>query len=139
MIDFKTRGKLIRLKKNLATITAEIEGVLKDRDVDSTLGDGKITPEEVIKAVCFYYEITPEQLRDTRRRPEIVQKKKIAIKLLKDQCGLSLYQMADKVGYTNHATVIHHLKGVNQDVSGTIYGNKEVERDYVNVCELLGI
>ncbi len=139
MIDFKTRSKLIKLKKNMDVMRLEIDNILQGKDEMLVLDDGSTKADDIVKAVCFYFNITPEQLKEYTRKREIIQRKQITIKLLKDQCGLSLNQMASILGYENHATVIHHLKEINQAVSGTVYGNKDTENHYKNVCELLGV
>jgi len=84
----------------------------------------------LMDGICEYYGITRRELQTYRRQKEIVSRKKLTCRILYLYSDRTLAQVAELVGYTNHATVLHHLKNIEKDLSAEYYGNDDIKKTY---------
>lgn len=66
-----------------------------------------ITPKNVVREVCEYYEISEEDILSKKKSREIAFPRQIAMYLLKSLTDLTNQKICDYVGLTNHSTVIY--------------------------------
>jgi chromosomal replication initiator protein len=67
----------------------------------------KINPNDVIKAVCTYYNVKQSHLRGPERNVRIVLPRQIAMYLIRRQVGLKLMETAEYLRRKDHTTVLH--------------------------------
>ncbi len=80
--------------------------------VDNALGIEKqeskrLYPEDIIKNVCFFYNIKPTQLKGPKRDAGIVKARQITMYLLKKELELTYVEIGNMLGGRDHTTVMH--------------------------------
>ncbi|PWL49331.1 MAG: chromosomal replication initiator protein DnaA [Clostridiales bacterium] len=75
-----------------------------------------ITPKNVIRKVCEYYDITEEEIMSKTKSRNIAYPRQIAMYLLKKLTDLTNQKIGECVGLTNHSTVIHAYKKISEDM-----------------------
>ncbi|MGM0530451.1 MAG: helix-turn-helix domain-containing protein [Bacteroidota bacterium] len=68
--------------------------------------------QEILYAVCKYFEQDPYQVHKKTRKREVVQTRQIAMYFAKMFTKDSLQTIGDKIGGKDHATVLHACKTV---------------------------
>ena len=91
----------------------------------------------IIDGVSEYYGVRPEYWMRKYRGKELVARKRMLAKLLKDHTGLTLQKIAATLGLRHHATIIHHLKEANNMLSEEFYGDDDVKREYARLVNYL--
>jgi chromosomal replication initiator protein len=66
-----------------------------------------INPDQIMKAVSNFFEISIADIISRSRKKEIVEPRQVLIYLLRDMLGLSYPYIADKVGKRDHTTAIY--------------------------------
>ncbi len=78
-----------------------------------------INPNQVIKAVADYYEVSQNDLVGRCRQKSIVEPRQITMYLLRDILGLSYPDIGQKLGKRDHTTAIYATnkisEGINKD------------------------
>ena len=90
----------------------------------------KVSDEYIIDGVCDFYGIDENYLRTYRRNRNIIERKRMTIRLLHLYTDCNLNHIAELVGLRNHATVLHHIKQADLLLSKEFYGNDEIKRTY---------
>lgn len=88
---------------------------IRAKDVDSPENIVRIDNDEIIDTVCNVTHIKKEKLYSTKRDREIVTARHIAMFLLKDLAGLSLFSIG-KIFNKHHSTVIYAISHVTKMV-----------------------
>ena len=98
-----------------------------------------VSSDCIMKIVCNYYKLSPEQLKRRTRKREIVDARKVYIYFIHQYCypKKSLKQIAVLAGYTSkgsHATALHHVKEVknNCEIYPSWYHNIEEIKQQIN-------
>lgn len=96
-----------------------------------------IHPDDVISAVCSYFEIKTTQLKGSKRDASLVKARHICMYLLKE-LGLTLVDIGNLLGGRDHTTVMHGVEKVkalsveasplNEDILSI---KKRVEESYL--------
>ena len=87
--------------------------------------------DQIVKIVAAQYNMTPETVKASTRKREIVQVRQIAMCLAKDFTNASLAHIGAEIGGKDHATVLHACKTVNdlldtdRQYRGKFYVTKE--------------
>ena len=122
-----------RVQKNIR----EIEGILNKlvfhqitykRPLDSATTEkiisevtdksaSRATPNQVIKAVSAFFEISPNDLIGRSRNKEYVEPRQISMYLLRELLGMSYPDIASRVGKRDHTTAIYACKKVADDIT----------------------
>jgi len=102
-------GKLLeiyaRCLKESGKITVDI---IKDElSKKNKQAASQISPPEVIKYVCSYYQIKPSQIKDKDRRERIVLPRQIIMFILRNILKLNLEEVAFILKRKDHTTIIH--------------------------------
>lgn len=102
-------GCLVKLLANasLTSIDISFELVKKTVREVSTNKQVNISIESITKAVCEYFEIEENKLREKNRRKEVVSARQIAMYLSKQLTKSSLKTIGLHFGGRDHSTVIH--------------------------------
>jgi chromosomal replication initiator protein len=95
---------------NKKAITLELAETMTDKLVNNT--QRELSINEIQKAVCAYFCLTPESLLSKVRKREIVQARQIAMYLSRSMTKSSLSSIGAQIGGKDHATVLHSYKTV---------------------------
>jgi chromosomal replication initiator protein len=76
----------------------------------------EITIDLIIKEVSSFFSIKPSELRSSRRIKSIIQPRQIAIFLSRKLTDFSLVSIGEKFGGKDHATVLHSIKKVEEEM-----------------------
>lgn len=76
----------------------------------------QLTPELVLDAVCRRFRVSLAELVGTGRRREIVVPRQVAMYLLREELGLSLVEIGQRLGGRDHTTVLHGVEKIEQQL-----------------------
>jgi chromosomal replication initiator protein len=76
----------------------------------------EITIDLIIKEVSSFFSLKPAELRSSRRIRSIIQPRQIAIFLSRKLTDCSLVSIGEKFGGKDHATVLHSIKKVEEEM-----------------------
>lgn len=102
-------GFLLRLMSEISTKPSPITPAL----IGKLLGDKMredaniIRPDDIINAICSYYNIKQTQLKGTKRDASLVTARHVCMFLLKEEVGLPFVEIGNLLGGRDHTTVMH--------------------------------
>ncbi|MFO7444789.1 MAG: chromosomal replication initiator protein DnaA [Ignavibacteriaceae bacterium] len=110
-------GCLIKLLANASLNSKEINIELAKKTVREIATDRKVTVsiESITKAVCNYFKIDENKLRDKTRKKEIVMARQMAMYLSKEMTKSSLKTIGLHFGGRDHSTVIHACTSIEEE------------------------
>ncbi|EKE15428.1 MAG: chromosomal replication initiator protein DnaA [uncultured bacterium] len=73
----------------------------------------RVTPSEVIKTVCSFYNIRPSHLKSPSRAASIAFYRQITMYLLQKELGLTLVEVAETLNRKDHTTALHAKQKIN--------------------------
>lgn len=85
-----------------------------------------INPNQIIKTVAGFFEVSSNDLTGRSRKQEIVEPRQIAIYLLRDVLSLSYPFIADKLGKRDHTTAIYAYEKINKGIQENQALNQKV-------------
>jgi chromosomal replication initiator protein len=96
----------------------EIDARTAEEIINATLHQNmvNINPQQVIKCVSEFFEISPQDLMNKSRRKEVVLPRQIAMFLMRDMLGMSYPDIGDKMGKRDHTTAIHSFEKINREI-----------------------
>lgn len=87
----------------------------------------KITPAEIIRAVCSFYNIRPSHLKGPSRVESVALARQIAMYLLRKELGLKLIESARLLNRKDHTTVLHAQEKISAMTMKDSSFKKEVD------------
>lgn len=100
---------------------------------------GKTLADHILNGICSYYKTDRVGIKNYRRNPDLLQRKKMACLLLRKYTDRSLQEIATMLGYVQHATVSHHANDAEMLISEELYGDKKFKKDYNNLVKTLNL
>ena len=96
----------------------EIDSKLLDQIIDNILKKPlkTINPNQIIKTVADFFEVSPQDLIGRSRKQGVVEPRQIVIYLLRDLLGLSYPNIADKLGKRDHTTAIYAYEKIGKEI-----------------------
>lgn len=85
-----------------------------------------ITPQEVLKTVAEFFEVSQHDLVNKGRKKEVVEPRQIAMFLLRDLLKLSYPHIGDRIGKRDHTTVIHACEKMSKEINNNPQLNRKV-------------
>ena len=76
-----------------------------------------VSPQDILKTVAEFYEISISDLTDRGRKQEVVEPRQIAMFLLRDILKLSYPHIGEKLGKRDHTTVIHACDKIGKEIT----------------------
>jgi len=93
----------------------------------------KITPSDIIRAVCTYYNVKISHLKGETRASNITLPRQVAMYLLRKKLGLKLVEAAFELKRKDHTTVLH----AEEKISKLIMKNSEFKKEIDNIIQSL--
>jgi chromosomal replication initiator protein len=76
-----------------------------------------INPNQIIKSVASFFEVSQSDLITTSRRKEVVLPRQVAMFLMRDMLGMSYPDIGDKMGKRDHTTAIHSFEKIAREIT----------------------
>lgn len=90
------------------------------------VGAKNITPNDIIKAVGEFFEISSSDLTAKCKKKEIVEPRQIAMYLLREITNLSYPFIGEKLGKRDHTTVMHGCDKITQKINQDAVLNQKI-------------
>jgi chromosomal replication initiator protein len=71
-----------------------------------------VSPNDIVKTVGSFYNVTPEELRSARRTRRIAQPRQVVMYLMREETDASLPQIGAELGGRDHTTVLYGYERV---------------------------
>ena len=125
-------GSLIRLSAFASLHNVPVSMDLAKEVMGHIIKDKKkeITIDMIIKEVAAHFSIKTSDMKSAKRVKSIMTPRQIAIYLARKLTSSSLVSIGEKFGGKNHATVIHSIKKIEDEI-----GVKKELRDIVEKIE----
>lgn len=103
--------------------------------VDKTLGNLRnerpsIHPDDVVRAVCEFYNIKPTQLKGEKRDSSLVRARHVCMYLLKERLGITLVEIGNLLGGRDHTTIMHGIDKITTLLHDTPVLEQEIKNVY---------
>ena len=92
-----------------------------------------INPNQVIKSVADFFEISAQDLAGRCRQKSIVEPRQIAMYLLRDILGLSYPFIGEKLGKRDHTTAIYAYEKLNLEITK----NQDLNQKIIAIKDLI--
>lgn len=112
-------AKLNKLEEEITLSIAE-EAL---KDIIDPNKSNEITPSSIIQVVCEQFDVREEDILSKKRNAEFVMPRHIVMYLCKKYTDMNLINIADLVKRTDHSTVIHACKKMEDELAT----NKELK------------
>jgi len=111
-------GSLVRLSAFASLRNIPITMALAKEVMGNIISDKKkeITIDMITKEVAFHFSIKVSDLKSAKRIKSIMLPRQIAIFLSRKLTGNSLVSIGEKFGGKDHATVIHSIKKIEEEI-----------------------
>ena len=111
-------GSLIRLSAFASLRNIPITMVLAKEVMGNIIADKKkeITIDMITKEVASYFSVKVSDLKSAKRIKSIMLPRQIAIFLSRKLTGNSLVSIGEKFGGKDHATIIHSIKRIEEEM-----------------------
>lgn len=105
----------------IATAQSAKKAHLSEPEILKLLGQkptrGKlIHPDDIVSAVCDFYNIKATQLKGDRRDSIFVKPRHICMFLLKEDIGLSFVEIGNLLGGRDHTTIMHGVDKIRRTI-----------------------
>jgi len=106
----------------------ELTAKLIEEIINNTLQQSSknITPNQIVKAVSEFFEITSADLINRSRKKGVVEPRQIAAFLLRDVLNMSYPDIGDKLGKRDHTTAIYAFEKISQEINKNQNLNKKI-------------
>lgn len=85
-----------------------------------------ISPNQIIKAVSGFFEVSPADLSGRVRDKEFVEPRQITMFLLRDMLNMSYPYIGNKIGKRDHTTAMYAWKKINESLAKNSGLNQKV-------------
>ncbi len=76
----------------------------------------RLTPDAVIDAVGQHFRVSVPELVGPGRRRDVVVPRQVAMYLMREELGLSLVEIGQRLGGRDHTTVLHGIEKIEQQL-----------------------
>ena len=122
------QAKLNSLERPISSIDISIaEEALRYFFNDPTARD--VTPKNIIKNICDYYEITEEELLSEKRNREIAFPRQICMYLMRFLLNLAYPKIGELLGGRHYSTIIH----ADEKISAMVKNDADLKKNIDNI------
>ncbi len=116
-------AKTLGIKEKIDLDVVEVFFAEKDKTAVK-----KISPADVIKTVCSYYNIKQSQIKDSVRTDAVALPRQIAMYILRTKLALKQDEVAFILKRKDHTTVIHAVSKISRLIMKDIHFKQDVDR-----------
>src|SRR5690606_20413444 len=74
----------------------------------------RIHPDDVINAICEYFNVKPTQIKGSKRTASLVKARHFCMYILKEELGLTYSDIGNLLGGRDHTTVMHGVDKIKE-------------------------
>lgn len=121
-------GFLLKLNSLLTSSgSMEVTTEIIDRCFGKTKQEkAAVHPDDVVAAVCAYFNIKTTQIKGSRREASLVRPRHICMYLLKEEFNLTYVEIGNLLGGRDHTTVMHGVDKIKALSPNTPSINEEI-------------
>lgn len=100
------------------------------------LNDDQPTPvtiERIINNVASIYNVTPDEIRSSKRTAPISNARQVVAYIIKEMTELSLKEVGAELGGRDHSTVTFYIKTINEQIKNDIKVKETIEDIMKNI------
>lgn len=86
----------------------------------------RIHPDDVINAICEYFNVKPTQIKGSKRTASLVKARHFCMYILKEELGLTYSDIGNLLGGRDHTTVMHGVDKIKELGSKASAGLEEI-------------
>ncbi|MDD4784236.1 MAG: helix-turn-helix domain-containing protein [Candidatus Pacebacteria bacterium] len=86
-----------------------------------------ITPQDVLKVVSTFYDISLDKIKSDSRRKDLVKVRQITMYILRELVKLSYPAIGEAFNNKDHTTVMHACKKIEEEKQKDSVLNSEIE------------
>ena len=116
-------AKSIALGKEIGI--EDVEGFFSKKQDGETK---RITPSEIIRSVCSYYNIRPSHIKSSERFESVALPRQIAMYLLRKELGLKYEEIAYLLKRKDHTTIMYGVEKISSLMIKDVVFKQEVDR-----------
>lgn len=87
----------------------------------------RVSPQDIIKSVCSYYNIKQSHLKSATRTERIAHPRQVAMFLLRQELKLKLEEVAYHLKRKDHTTVMHAVEKISRQLAKDSFFKAEVD------------
>ncbi len=87
----------------------------------------RVSPQDIIKSVCSYYNIKQSHLKSSIRTERIAHPRQVAMFLLRQELKLKLEEVAYHLKRKDHTTVMHAVEKISRQLAKDSFFKAEVD------------
>ncbi|MEK7071118.1 MAG: chromosomal replication initiator protein DnaA [Patescibacteria group bacterium] len=87
-----------------------------------------ISPNDVIKTVCMYYDIKQTHIKSSQRSERFSLPRQIVMFFLRNSLGLTFEEIARLLKKKDHTTIIHGVEKIKKMITKDVVFKQEVDR-----------
>lgn len=111
-------GILLRITTEAKALNSEITEELVGRILEGQRPiENSFHPDEVIRAICLFYNIKPTLLKGPKRDAYLVKARQIVMYLLKKELELTFVEIGNFLGGRDHTTIIYGVEKIEKLLS----------------------
>lgn len=92
------------------------------------VSSNNITIDAISEAVSDYFNITKEMINSPSRKREVAQARMVTMYLARNLTEISLVEIGRQIGNRNHATVLHAINTIVQDMKHDAFLSRSVQQ-----------
>jgi len=77
------------------------------------------SPEVIMKVVCDYFNLSPQELSSKKKVPHLVQARHLAMYLVREECHLPVKEIGRLFGGRDHSTVLQGCRRISKESDAT--------------------
>jgi chromosomal replication initiator protein len=118
--------------RTVSEITREL---LRDfvKKQNPIIEEEELTPETILKAICDYYQLDIEEVQKNTRKRHVVKCRQIAHYFSRKKTDFMLKEIGYVIGNRDHATVLHSI----QSVMNQVKTDKQFAKEVAEIGKLL--
>lgn len=93
----------------------------------------RLTPSDIVKAVCTYYNVRPSHLKSRERTDSIALPRQVAMYLIRKHLGAKYTEIAEILKRKDHTTVLH----AEEKISGLLMRDQNFKKDLDNISQTI--
>ena len=121
-------GTLNRLVAKASLISNQITMEMAEKEINEVVStkDKVISSEYIQDVVAKYFDVSPQDLRGSKRSNDVTFPRQIAMYLCRNVAQMSLPQIGNDFGKRDHTTVMHACNKIEKEINSNASSNTKL-------------
>ena len=122
-------GLLLRMITQATTLGSELNMELARKIVGLSTEEKRehLHAEDIVKAVCAFFQVKPTLLKGPRRDASLVRARQVCMYLLKGELGMTYVEIGNLLGGRDHTTIMHGVEKMESLVENKARVSEEIQ------------